>query len=239
MPTPHINAQLGDFAKVVLMPGDPKRAKWVADTFLHDVKEVTNVRGMLGFTGLTANNKRISVMASGMGLPSIGIYSHELFNYYGVDIIIRIGTCGSYQKECDLGDIILAQAACTDSNWPAQFELAGGTLSAVSDFELLVESKEAADARGFKSHVGAVVSSDVFYDSNPHSWEKWASLGVLAVEMEAYGLFINAQRSGKKAMAICTVSDSFINKRELSAEERQTGLVNMVQTAIDVAEKHV
>ena len=238
MPTPHINAQPGDFAKVVLMPGDPKRAKWVVDTFLHDVKEVTNVRGMLGFTGLTKNNVRISVMASGMGLPSIGIYTHELFDSYGVETIIRIGTCGSYQKECDLGDIILAQAACTDSNWAAQFELAGGTLSAVSDYGLLVQSYEAAKKRGFNVHVGSIVSSDIFYDNDPNSWKKWASLGVLAVEMEAYALFINAAKHHKKAMAICTVSDSFVTKRELSSQERQEGLINMVLTAIDVAEQN-
>ena len=237
MPTPHIGANPGDFAKVVLMPGDPLRARWIAETFLTDVKLVTEVRGILGFTGYTKNGKRISVMASGMGQPSIGIYSHELYEHYGVEAIIRVGTCGSYAEECDVGSVIIAEGSCTDSNWISQYKLEGGLYSAIADFEMLKAADESAKELGIEAKVGNIVSSDVFYDDDPNMWKKWQHLGVLAVEMESYALYINAAVLKKKALCILTVSDSYISHKVLTAEERQNNLRNMVEIGIRTAEK--
>jgi purine-nucleoside phosphorylase len=239
MPTPHIGAEKGDFARVVLMPGDPRRAEWMAQTFLKDAKLVSDIRGMLGFTGTSPDGSRLSIMASGMGMPSIGVYSHELFSSYGVEVIIRVGTCGGYQSDVHLKDLVIAQGACTDSNWMGQHSLYGGTFSAIADYELLSYAVEAAKAGGFPTHVGNVISSDVFYDYKPDAWKKWANLGVLAVEMEAYSLYATAAELGKKALCICTVSDSFLSSDILSAKERQEGLSNMIMTAIVAAEKYL
>ena len=237
MATPHINAKDGAFAKVVLMPGDPLRAKWIASTFLHDVEEVTNLRGMLGFTGYTKNNVRISVMASGMGQPSIGIYSYELFTQYGVEAIIRVGTAGSYQKDVHVGDVVIANGSCTDSSWMLQFELNGGVYSAVSTFSLLEKEVAAAKNQGKKVHIGNVLSSDMFYNADGLRWKKWEALGVLCVEMESFALFCNAARTHKKAGCVLTISDSFHNEPKLTPEERQTNLINMIEIAIEAAEK--
>lgn len=237
MPTPHNEAKAGEFAKVVLMPGDPLRAQWIVDTFLHDAKRVNNVRGINGYTGFTKNGKRISVMASGMGLPSIGIYSHELYDQYDVDLIIRVGTAGSYNPKVKVGDIVIAEGASTNSNWPAQFNLRGGTYSATADFDSLLTAVEVCKEKGKKFHVGNTLSSDIFYDVDPVFWKKWAELGVLAVEMEAYALYTNAARFGRRALCILTMSDSFVAKEILSPEERQTGLVDMIEVAIATAEK--
>lgn len=237
MPTAHISAQEGAFAKVVLMPGDPKRAQWIADNFLSDVQEVTDVRGILGFTGYTKNHKRLSVMASGMGMPSIGIYSHELFVSYGVDIIIRIGTAGAYVPDVQLKDLIIGMGCSTDSNWPAQFDLNGGTYSAIADFDLLDAAVAVAKRSGVHYKVGNLFSSDIFYDRNPDSWKKWAALGCLAVEMEGYALYTTAAFLHKKALCICSVSDSFCTNEKLSSAERQEGLKSMIDTAIAVAEE--
>ena len=182
MGTPHINANPGDFANVVLMPGDPKRAQWIAENFLHDYKEVTNVRGILGFTGYTKNGKRVSVMASGMGQPSIGIYSHELYSSYGVDIIIRVGTCGSYKEDIDLFDVLICTTASTDSNWAGQYGL-NGVFSAGADFEVAMAAYEEAKKAGIPYHGGNILSADVFYDDDPDQWKKWAKLGVMGVEI--------------------------------------------------------
>jgi len=239
MPTPHIGAQPGDFAKIVLMPGDPKRAKWIATTFLKDAKLVSEVRGILAYTGQAPDGSLISVMASGMGMPSIGIYSHELFTSYGVEAIIRIGTMGTYQKNVALKDIILAEGACTDSNWMGQYDLHGGTWSAIADFSLLESAAHIARETKLPYHVGNILSADVFYDHKPDMWKKWASLGVLGVEMESYALYAEAAALKKRALAICTVSDSFVDgSQKLSAEERQEGLVQMVELAILVAESY-
>lgn len=237
MPTPHINAKEGAFAKVVLMPGDPLRAKWIAETFLKDAELVTDVRGILGYTGHTANGKRISVMASGMGMPSIGIYSHELFTAYGVEAIIRIGTCGTYQKEVAVGDVVIAQGSCTDSNWMGQYDLKGGTYSAIASFDLLEEAVKAGREKGKTIHVGNILSADIFYDHDRDAWKKWAELGILGVEMESYALYVNAVTLHKKALCILTVSDSFLGAPAMSAEERQKGLVDMVEVAIGAAER--
>lgn len=237
MPTPHNNAQYGDFAKVVLMPGDPLRAKWIAETFLTDAKLVNTVRGINGYTGFTKNGKRISVMASGMGMPSIGIYSHELFNSYGVEAIIRIGTAGAYNPKARLGQIVIAQCASTESSWPSQFSLNGGTLSAVADFDLLLSAYEAAKEKGIPAHCGNVLSTDVFYNYDKDVWKRWAELGILAVEMEAYSLYINAVRNHKRALCLLTISDSFVEDGQLTPEQRQTGLKDMIEVAIAGAEK--
>lgn len=238
MPTPHIEAHMGDFGKVVLMPGDPKRAEWIANTFLKEPKLINSVRGALAFTGKAADGSVVSVMASGMGMPAIGIYSHELFTSYGVEAIIRIGTCGSYQENVKLRDLVIAEGASTNSNWMGEHSLYGGSFSAIADYELLSDAVEAAKAGGFAYHVGNIFSSDTFYDYRPDAWKKWANLGVLGVEMEAYALYAKAAELNKKALAICTVSDLFTGTSVLTREERQQGLRDMVMTALVVAEKY-
>ncbi len=235
MPTPHNEAKKGEIAKVVLMPGDPNRAKWIADNFLHDVKLVNQVRGNLCFTGLTSNNKRISVMASGMGHPSIGIYSHELYSEYDVEVIIRVGTCGSYQKDINLRDVLVCQGACTDSNWMSQYKL-NGTFSAIASYDVLERAVEVLKGKKFPYHVGNIFAADVFYDVDKDIWKRWADLGVMGVEMESYALYVNAALLHKKALTLLTVTDNFVKEGRLSAEERQVGLFNMISAAIETAE---
>ena len=236
MGTPHNNAKPGDFAKVVLMPGDPLRAKWMAETYLHDVKLVNTVRNAFAYTGLTKNGKRISIMCSGMGQPSIGIYSYELFTQYGVEAIIRVGTCGGYKEQINLYDVIIANVASTDSNWQHQYNVSG-SLSAGADFDLLETAVNIARNKNIPIHVGNVLSADIFYNADKDGWTKWAACGVLAVEMESYALYCNATRLGKKALCILTCSDSFVVKGELTSEERQTGLARMIEIGIETAEK--
>lgn len=234
MSTPHNSASKGDFAKTVLMPGDPLRAKYIAEHFLSDVKEVNHVRNMLGYTGYY-KGKRVSVMASGMGQPSIGIYAHELYTQYDVENIIRIGSCGSYQTGVDVYDVILAQGACTNSNFASQYLPFGGTYSALSDFELLNKAYEYANSKKIKVHVGNIYSSDIFYDANPEHWKQWQKMGVLAVEMESYALFSTAAYLNKKALCILTVSDSFITHQETTSEERERNFNDMVEIALNIA----
>ncbi|NCA96814.1 MAG: purine-nucleoside phosphorylase [Bacteroidia bacterium] len=236
MGTPHINAEPGAFAKVVLMPGDPLRAKWIAETYLVDAKLVNEVRGILAYTGKTKNGRRLSVMASGMGQPSIGIYSHELYTGFGVESIIRIGTCGSYQEKINLFDVLACQTASTDSNWAAQYDLKGGTFSAPADFDLLVKAYEILKKRNMPLHVGNILSADVFYDVDRDSWKKWAALGLLGVEMESYSLYATAARLGKRALCLLTVTDHFVKSGKATSEQRQLGLGKMVEVAIEVAE---
>jgi purine-nucleoside phosphorylase len=226
------------FAKTVLMPGDPLRAKYIAENFLVDLELVTDVRGILGYTGKTKEGKSISVMASGMGVPSIGIYSYELYSFYGVENIVRIGTCGGYQAETHVGDVILATSVSSSSNYAYQFDLKGATLAPCSDFSLLLKAYENSKKTGIKVHVGPIFSSDVFYDADPDYYKKFQSLGVLGVEMESYGLFINAMRLHKKALCILTVSDSFVNKgeKDMTQEERQKNLNSMISLALTLAE---
>lgn len=234
MPTPHIQANLGDFAKTVLMPGDPLRAKYIADTYLTNVKQVNKVRNMFGFTG-TYQGKLVSVMASGMGMPSMGIYAHELFTEFAVDTIIRVGTTGAYLPTAKLYDIIIAQGASTDSNWASQFQLKNGTFSALGSFTLVEQAVKACREQNIPFHVGNVLSSDVFYDVDPDKWKKWAALGVLGVEMEAYALYATAARLGKKALAIMSVSDSFHYHEILTPSEREVGLKKMLEVALHIA----
>ena len=233
VPTPHITAKYGDFAKTVLMPGDPLRAKFIAENFLEKAVLVNNVRGVNGYTGYY-NGKKVSVMASGMGQPSIGIYSYELFNFYGVENIIRIGSCGSFDKDLHVRDIIIAQGACTNGNYAMQYNLPG-TFCPIADFDLCRRAAELCEKAGVKYKVGNIFSSDMFYD-DMNSGMQWAKMGVLGVEMESAALYCNAARAGKKALCICTVSDSFIYPHEnTTAEERQNSFTAMMKIALELA----
>ena len=234
IPTPHINAPKDGFAKTVLMPGDPVRAKHIAETYLKNAVLVNDIRGIQGYTG-EYKGKKVSVMASGMGIPSMGIYSYELFNGYDVDNIIRLGTCGALKKEINLRDMIVATGACTNSNYGASFGLKG-VISAIPSFNLLKKADEVVKKLGFqdKTRFGQLLTTDVFYGENPDSIE-WAKMGVLAVEMEAYGLFLNAARAGKNALAICSISDNLVSKQELSAEERSKTVNDMIVLGLEIA----
>lgn len=232
-PTPHNQATEGQIAKTVLMPGDPLRAKYVADTYLEDVTCFNQVRNMLGFTG-TYKGKPVSVMGSGMGVPSIGIYSYELFNFYDVNNIIRIGTAGGLAPDVRLRDLVIGMGACTDSNYAAQFRMPG-TLAPIADFGLLRKAVESAERLGFDYKVGNVLSSDVFYNDDETVNERWASMGVLAVEMESVALYLNAIRARKHALCLLTVSDLPLSGEGLPAEDRQTSFTQMMEVALEVA----
>ena len=232
--TPHNNAKPGDFAKTVLMPGDPLRAKYIAENFLQDAKLVNNVRGVQGHTG-TWKGVPVSVMASGMGMPSIGIYSWELFNSYGVENIIRVGSAGSLQDNINVMDIVFAQGACTNSNYTKQFDFPGD-FAPIASYHLMQEGIRSARERGVKFHVGNVYSSDNFY--HPKSYDGNRALrrmGVQAIEMEAAALYATAAYLGKRALCICTISDHLFKEEELSPEERQTGFNEMIEVALDTA----
>ena len=234
IPTPHINAPKDGFAKTVLMPGDPKRAKHIVDTYLKNAVLVNDVRGIQGYTG-EYKGKKVSVMASGMGIPSIGIYSYELYHAYDVDNIIRVGTAGALLKDIKVRDIIIATGACTDSNYAFNFGL-NGTISAVPSFELLKKADEAVQQLklGDKVRFGQLLSTDVFYKDKPDTLD-WAKMGVIGVEMESYALFLNAARAGKRALSICAISDNIVSKQELSAEERAQTLNDMLILALETA----
>ncbi len=233
IPTPHINAKLGDFAPTVLMPGDPLRSKFIAETYLEDPILVNNVRGVQGYTG-TYRGKRVSIMASGMGQPSIGIYSYELFNFYGVESIIRVGSCGAYHPDLHLRDIVLAMGACTNGCYASQYGLPG-TFAPIADFDLLRRAVDACDRAGVRYKVGNIFSSDIFYAEQDGVDAAWRKMGVLGVEMEAAALYCNAARAGKRALCICTVSDSFVHDENATAEERQTSFTTMMEIALELA----
>lgn len=230
-PTPHIGARKGEIAETVIMAGDPLRAKFMAEKFLENPVQFNNVRGMLGFTG-THNGKRVSVMGHGMGMPSIGIYSYELFNFYDVKTIIRVGSAGSIHPDLHIGQLAIAMGACTDSNYSAQYDLPG-TYAPIADFSLLRGAVEACERFGYKYKVGNVFSSDVFYGENPQN-DKWMKMGVLAVEMEAAALYMNAARSGNRALTICTISDSIVTGEKTTAEQRQTSFTHMMEVAFSL-----
>lgn len=234
IPTPHIEAKAGDFANTVLMPGDPLRSKHIAENFLEDAVLVNNVRGVNGYTG-TWNGKRVSVMASGMGMPAIGIYSYELFHFYGVENIIRIGTAGAMSGELKIRDIVLGMGACTDSDYAKQFQLPG-TFAPIASYELLEKAVNALKAMGNVNYkIGNLFSSDVFYNDNAQTTELWQKMGVLAVEMEAAALYMNAARCGKNALAICTVSDNLVTGEKTTSAERQSSFSDMVRIALEIA----
>ena len=233
-PTPHIGAKYGEIADTVIMAGDPLRAKMMAERYLENPVLYNQVRGMLGYTG-TYNGKRISVQGHGMGIPSIAIYTYELFNFYDVKTIIRVGSAGSMNKDLHIGDLVFAMGACTNSSYADQFELRG-TYAPIADFDLLRAGVEEAEKRGFRYKVGNVYSSDTFYDANPTS-KKWMEMGVLAVEMEAPALYMNAARAGAKALCLCTISDSLITGEETTAEERQNNFIHMMDVAFAIASR--
>ncbi|MBE6577672.1 MAG: purine-nucleoside phosphorylase [Ruminococcaceae bacterium] len=233
-PTPHIKASPSDIAKVVLMPGDPLRSEYVAKNFLENPVLFNNVRGVQGYTG-EWNGKRVSVMASGMGMPSIGIYSYELYNFFDVDCIIRIGSAGALQEQVKVRDIVFGMGACTNSAYSEQYAL-GGHYAPICDYKTLECAVELAKQKGLEYHVGNLFSSDTFYDENGGGL-KWKKMGVLAVEMEAAALYMNAARAGKKALAICTVSDSLVTGESTTSDERMSGFTDMMRLALDVAAK--
>ena len=237
--TPHNQASKGDFGKTVLMPGDPLRSKFIAENFLQNPVLVNNVRGVQGYTG-TYKGVKVSVMASGMGMPAIGIYSHELFNSYDVENIIRVGSAGSIQENIHLYDLVIAQGACTDSNYAAQFHFPG-TFCPIASWELVREAVKAAEANGAVYHVGNVNSSDFFYGDHAKVPEgidtlyNQQKMGVMALEMEAAALYMNAARYGKRGLCICTISDSIVTGEETTPEERQSAFTMMMKVALDVA----
>lgn len=233
IPTPHNSANIDDFAKTVLMPGDPLRAKFIAENFLEDPVLVNGVRGINGYTGMY-NGKIVSVMASGMGMPSIGIYSYELFNFYNVENIIRIGSAGAISDEVNLRDIVIGQGACTNSNYASQFNLPG-TYAPIASYKLLKQAVDFSQDAGVNYKVGNLFSSDTFYD-DAASLSDWRKMGVLAVEMESAALYMNAARAGKNALCICTISDCPFTGESCTAEERQNTFTDMMEIALKIAE---
>lgn len=231
MGTPHNSAEKGDIAKVVLMPGDPLRAKFIAENYLEGVTCFNTVRNMYGYTG-TYKGKQISVMGHGMGMPSMGIYSYELYEQYGVDAIIRIGSAGAYADDVDLMDVVIAMGASSNSNYASQYNLPG-TFAPIADYGLLRKAVEVAEEKQYKVKVGNVLSSDTFYSDDTTANDLWKKMHVLAVEMESAALYCNAARLGKKALCILTISDHIYKKKELSPEERQTGFRRMMEIALE------
>ena len=217
-PTPHIEAKYGEIAETVIMSGDPLRAKFMAEHFLENPVQFNNVRGMLGFTG-SYKGKRVSVMGHGMGIPSMAIYSYELFNFYGVKNIIRVGSAGSMNADLHIGDLMMAQGACTNSNYASQF-LLSGMYAPIADFGLLRAAVEKAEELGYRYKVGNIYSSDIFYDENSGATAQWQKMGVMAVEMESAALYMNAARYGGRALCLCTISDSLVTGEATSAEQR-------------------
>ncbi len=232
-PTPHIEAKEGDFAKTVLMPGDPLRAKFIAETYLENVRCVNQVRGMLGFTG-TYKGKEISVMGSGMGMPSIGIYSYELFHFYGVDNIIRVGSAGAIQDDINLMDVVIGMGASMVSDFVDQFGCPGH-LAPLADYNLLSKAVESAKELGTEVKVGNILSEDAFYNDRPNSKDCFKKMGIMAVEMESGALYLNAARAGKHALCILTISDHIYRPEELTSEQRQLGFGKMIEIALETA----
>ena len=231
--TPHIKATSADFAKTLLMPGDPLRSKFVAETFLENPVLVNNVRGIQGYTG-TYKGVSVSVMASGMGMPSIGIYSYELYNFFGVENIIRIGSAGGLAEDVQLRDVIIGMGACTNSAYQNQYNL-NGNYAPIANYELLSRAVEEAKELGVRYKVGNLLSSDIFYHADPNFNNGWYKMGVLGVEMEAAALYMNAAAAGKRALAICTVSDHIMRGEALDADARQNTFTDMMTIALNVA----
>jgi purine-nucleoside phosphorylase len=232
-PTPHIKAEPSDFAKTVLMPGDPLRAEFIAKNFFENAILVNNVRGVQGYTG-TYKGERVSVMASGMGMPSMAIYSYELFIFFEVDNIIRVGSIGAMADDVKLRDLIIGMGASTTSAFATQYEL-DGSFSAIADYKLMKTAIEESERLGVSYKVGNILSSDVFYGANPKSTEKWIKMGILGVEMEAAALYMNASYAKKRALAICTVSDHIVTGEALDSYERQTSFTDMIEVALNTA----
>ncbi len=232
-PTAHIAASPADIAPVVLMPGDPNRSRFVAENFLEGAALFNNVRGVQGYTG-TYRGERVSVMASGMGMPSIGIYSYELYNFFGTRAIIRIGTAGAMQEEVKVRDLLIGMACATDTNFASQYHLPG-VFPAVCSPTLLTIAAEEAKKSGKRHHIGTLLSSDIFYNDCPEDMKKWEKMGVLGVEMEAAALYYNAARANRHALAICTASNHLITGEETTAKERETTFTDMMEVALATA----
>ena len=232
-PTPHINAKPEDFAKTVLMPGDPLRSKFIAENFLEDARLVNNVRGIQGYTGKYKGNP-VSVMASGMGMPSIGIYSYELYNFFGIENIIRIGSAGAMSEQVRVRDIIIGMGASTTTNFAVQYGLEG-TFAPIADYKMMKIAIEEAERIGARYSVGNLLSSDIFYNANPDASKKWEKLRILGVEMEAAALYMNAAYAGKRALAICTVSDHLLTGESLDSDARQSSFTEMIEIALNTA----
>lgn len=230
-PTPHIGAKFGEIAETVIMAGDPLRVKFMAEKYLENPICFNQVRGMLGYSG-TYKGKRVSMMGHGMGMPSIGLYTYELYHFYGVKTIIRVGSAGAYHKDLHLGDVVIAEGACTDSNYGDQYEL-GGVFAPIGDFGLLRKAADSCEQLKVPYMVGNVLSSDVFYRENSHP-ERWMAMGVLAVEMEVAALYFNAARSGNKALGILTISDHILTGEVTTAEQRQTTFTSMMEVALSL-----
>lgn len=230
-PTPHIGAKYGDIAETVIMAGDPLRAKFMAEKYLENPVCFNEVRGMLGFTG-TYKGKRVSMMGHGMGMPSIGLYTYELYHFYGVKTIIRVGSAGAINKQLNIGDLVLAEGACTDSNYADQYHL-DGMFAPIGDFELLCQAARTCKENGFNYKVGNVVSSDLFYREDPNT-KGWIKMGVLAVEMEVAALYMNAARSGNRALGILTISDHLLTGEATTSEQRQKTFTNMMEVALSL-----
>lgn len=228
MPTPHNEASENDFAKTVLMPGDPLRAKYIAEHYLTDVKQVNGVRNMLGYTGYY-KGKRVSVMGSGMGIPSIGLYAYELYSFYNVERIIRVGSAGSVKKDLKLYDIVIAMGASTNSAWAEQYHLPG-TFSAVASYPVMQAAIQSCVSHNYRHEIGQVFSSDNFYGEE---WQPWAKMGILALEMETYGLYCVASQLGKEALAILTISDNLVSDEDTTAKERENSFTHMMEVALD------
>ena len=220
-------------AETVLLPGDPLRAKFIADTFLEDVVQFNTVRNMFGYTG-TYKGKKISVMGTGMGIPSIGIYSYELIHFYGVKNLIRIGSCGAIREDIKIRDVLIGMGACTNSNYAAQYELPG-TYAPIASWELLNKAVNVAKEKGIEVKVGNILSSDTFYDAQKDSWKKWGAMGVMGVEMEAAALYMNAAYAGVNALCLLTVSDSLVTHEATTPEERQNTFTQMMEIALELA----
>lgn len=233
MSTPHNSAQKGDIAKTVLMPGDPLRAKYIAERYLENVKCFNTVRNMFGYTG-TYQGKEISVMGGGMGMPSIGIYSYELFHFYDVDAIIRIGSAGGISDDIKLRDLVIGMGASTNSNYASQYNLPG-TIAPIADYGLLRKAVEIAESKGINVAVGNILSSDIFYNDDTTVNDQWKKMQILCVEMEAAALYLNAARAGKKALCMLTISDHIYTGEALSAQDRQTTFHEMMEVALELA----
>lgn len=231
-PTPHIGAKHGEIAEIVIMAGDPLRVKFMAENYLDHPVLFNQVRNMLGYTG-THHGHRISVMGHGMGGPSIGIYTYELYNFYDVQTIIRVGSAGAIQENLHVGDLVIAAGACTNSSYASQYELPG-TFAPIADFGLARRAAETCEHMNYRYQVGNVMSSDTFYTANPHN-DRWQRMGVLAIEMEIAQLYMNAAYAGKKALGICTISDHLLTGEATSAEERQTTFTKMMDVAFSLA----
>lgn len=233
VPTPHIGAKMGEIAPTMLMPGDPLRAKFIAENYLENAVCVNTIRNMLAFTG-EYQGKRVTVMGGGMGMPSVGLYTYELFNFYDVRQIIRIGTAGTLSERVNLRDVVIGVGACTDSSYGAQFRLPG-TFAPIADFDLARAAAEAGERLGIRTAAGNILSSDVFYSDDTGALESWRKMGILAVEMEAAALYMNAARAGKRALCLLTISDAPLRGESLSPEDRQTGFRDMMRLALEIS----